>query len=117
MNLEELASRIGARVVVRGRAARVRVEHIYAGDRISDLLSHSSQAALVVTNLSSSQLILAAGLMDVPGLCLVGNVSPDPEMLAAAADHGLFVMISPADLFETCGRLYACWTEGSRAPS
>ncbi len=114
MNLEDLAARIGARVVVRGRAADIRIDRIYAGDRISDLLSHASEAMLVVTNLSGAQLIRAAELMDVPGLCLVSNQSPEPEMLAAAAAHGLCVMVSPADLFETCGRAYQCWTGQSR---
>jgi hypothetical protein len=106
MNLQDLAARIEARIVVRGRAADARIDRIYAGDRISDLLSHASDSTLVVTNLTGPQLIHAAELMDVPGLCLVSNQSPEAGMLAAAGAHGLCVMISPADLFETCGRLY-----------
>jgi hypothetical protein len=117
LTLQDLASRIGARVVTAGRAANVVIDRVYAGDRISDLLSHASPTALVVTNLTGSQLVRAAELMDVPGLCLVADQAPSDEMLAAGRDHGLFVMVSPVDLFETCGRLYACLAAGGRAPA
>jgi hypothetical protein len=114
MNLEDLARRIGAQVVTRGRAADVPIDRIYAGDRISDLLNQASESTLVVTNLAGPQLVRAAELMDVPAICLVGGRAPQAEMLAAAGAHGVLLMVSPADLFETCGRLYRCWTERER---
>jgi hypothetical protein len=117
MKLQDLASRISAHVVVPGRAADVRIDRIYAGDRISDLLTHASPTTLVVTNLTGAQLIRAAELMDVPGLCLVADPSPETEVLAAARAHGLCLMVSPVDLFETCGRLYRCWADHKQAPA
>jgi hypothetical protein len=29
-------------------------------------------------------------------------------MVSAAKARGMFLMVSPADLFETCGRIYGC---------
>jgi hypothetical protein len=114
MNLEDLAGRIGAQVVAKGRAADIGVDRIYAGDRMSDLLNQASDRTLIVTNLASALLIRVAELMDVPGVCLVGGQHVTPELLEAARLHGLFVMVSPHDMFETCGRLYDCWTEAKR---
>jgi len=108
MDLEDLARRIGARVLVRGTPERARADRFYAGDRISDLLNHASDRTLLVTNLASLQLVRSADLMDVPGVCVAGAAPPDAGTLAAAEAHGLFLLLSPYDLFETCGRLYAC---------
>jgi hypothetical protein len=113
MNLQDLAVGIGARVVVRGRGAAATIERLYAGDRISDLLNQASPTTLVVTNLVGPQLVRAAELMDVPGICLVGGHEPEPRMLAAAQAHGMTLMVSPVDLFETCARLHRCRTQGT----
>ena len=109
MNLTDLAKRIGARVVAEGHPGGRRADGVYAGDRISDLLTHASQTTLLVTNLSSALLVCVAELMDVPAICLVGGQSPTPEIISAARAHGMFLMVSPVDLFETCGRVYQCW--------
>jgi hypothetical protein len=115
MNLTDLARKIGARVVTEGNGADHVLDHIYAGDRISDLLTHASRQTLLVTNLSSALLVCVAELMDVPAVCLVGGQPPAPEIVSAAKGHGMFLMISPADLFETCGRVYGCWHEARKA--
>ncbi|MCX5684018.1 MAG: hypothetical protein NT049_10075 [Planctomycetota bacterium] len=111
MNLADLARKIGARVVTEGNSVNHTIDCIYAGDRISDLLTHASQKTLLVTNLSSGLLVCVAELMDVPAVCLVGGQSPAPEIVTAAKSHGMFLMVSPGDLFETCGRVYGCWRD------
>lgn len=108
MKLEELAVRIGARVHGSPNGARVSIDQVYAGDRISDLLAAAGEHTLLVTNLASSHLLRVAELMDIPGICLVNGQQPDEAMLAAAGEHGTQVLVSPYGLFETCGRLYKC---------
>ena len=112
MNLADLAKKIGARVVTEGNSANHVIDCIYAGDRISDLLTHASQKTLLVTNLSSALLVCVAELMDVPAVCLVGGQAPAPEIVSAAKARGMFLMVSPADLFETCGRVHRWWADG-----
>jgi hypothetical protein len=41
----------------------------------------------------------------------VGGQDPAPEILAKARAQGMFLMISSADLFETCGRVHRCWND------
>jgi len=116
MKLGELAERIGATVEAgRHEPSGVEVERVYAGDVISDLLREASERMLLVTNLASPQLLRVAELMDVPGICFVNGRLPAPAVVAAAAEHGIVLLVSPAGMFETCGRLYACFPDGSRA--
>ena len=102
MKLEDLAENIGARVITPGRPGGTR-SRIYAGDRVSDLLNEASDRTLLVSNLASVQMLRVAELMDVPGICFVNGVEPEPEVVELARDNGTLLLVSPAGVFETCG--------------
>jgi len=108
MRLEELADKIGATILTQQSRGGVEVERVYAGDKVSDLLNESSDHTLLVTSLVGPQLSRLTQLMDVPAVCLVKAAVPEAAMLAEADDNGTVVMVSPVDMFETCGRLYCC---------
>jgi hypothetical protein len=115
MRLATLADSIGAKILMPGRDVTVGLDQVYAGDRISDLLNEAKDNTLLVSNLASTHLIRVAELMDVPGICLVGGQQPDAAMLATAREHGTLLMVSPAGLFETCGRIHHCLAEEKRS--
>jgi hypothetical protein len=115
MRLEELAEVIGAKVLNPEVAAGRAVERVWAGDRMSDLVTHATDATLVVTNIASSQLVRGVALMDASALCLLNGVLPEPQLVKAASESGAVVMVSPFDMFETCGRLYGCFRDQRRA--
>lgn len=117
VTLSEIASQLGAKILTPQGDLTRRVERVYAGDRMSDLLSHAGVTTLVVTNLSTPQLIRAVALMDSAGVCLVGGATPDSSLLAAAAASSTVVMVSPYSMFETCGRLYQCMSRAHQASS
>ena len=106
MRLSELAGKVGAKVLTAETPAGREVGRVYAGDRISDILNHASDATLLVTSLATTQLARVAELMDLPAICLVGGQVPEPEVIAAATRHGTAILVSPFGMFETCGRLY-----------
>ena len=103
--LLDLAEHVGAQILTDVSAALV-IEHVYAGDRISDLLNQASDHTLLVSNLGGSPLIRVAELMDVPAICLTNGVVPDERTICAATDRGIALIVSPASMFETCGRLF-----------
>jgi len=116
MRLAYLADKIGAQVLTnRDKAARVDIERAYAGDRMSNLLSEGSETTLLVTNLSNAMLPRVAELVDAAGLCLLNGLPPEPEMVRAAEERGIVLMVSPVSMFETCGRLYQCLDGGRSA--
>jgi hypothetical protein len=98
-------------VVAEGHPPGRPVDRVYAGDRISDLLTHASPRTLLVTNLPSALVACVAELMDVPAICLVGGQAITPEIIAKAKAQGMFLMVSSADLYETCGRVHRCWND------
>jgi len=116
MKLATLAEKIGARLLTPGRNISIAADQVYAGDRISDLLNAAGEHALIATNLASGQLTTMAGLLDVPSVCLVNGQTPDDTMLRSAQEHGTAILVSPAGLFETCGRIYRCLAEEEHKP-
>lgn len=106
MKLEDLAERIGARILAPGRPGGTEISNIYAGDRVSDLLNEASDSTLLVSNLASVQMVRVAELMDVPGVCFVGGIDPDPEIVELARVNGTLLMVSPVGVYETCGLIH-----------
>jgi hypothetical protein len=107
MTLGKIAQIIGASVHTSSDSKKVEICRIYAGDKMSDLLNESSSDTLLITNLNNQQLIRAAELMDVPGICLVRGAVPDQETVDILLESGTVLMSSPYGMFETCGILYA----------
>jgi len=114
MNLEDLARKISAKIYTRGKPISIEINRIYAGDRISDLLSQATVKTLLVTNLTGGQVMRVAQLMDIPGICLLDDLIPEPEMINIAIEHQTLLMVSPVGMFETCGRMYQILLEESR---
>jgi redox-sensing transcriptional repressor len=116
MSLDELARRIGARVLTPGPASGVRITRIYAGDRVSDLLNEASDKTLLVTNLANLQMVRVAELMEVPGICFVEGIDPEQEIVDLAEANRTMLMVSPVGVFETCGLIYQLLA-GNSGPS
>ena len=110
MKVAQLATEIGA-TMLNSAAHDGEVEQVYAGDRVSDLLNHASESTLLVSNLTSGQLLRVAELMGVAGICLVNGHRPSEEDLKVMSNHTIAVLVSPVGVFETCGRIYTCLFE------
>jgi len=106
MRLSAVARSLGAQTFASGSDVEVSGSRVCAGDRISDLLNDAADCVVLVTNLTGSQLVRVAELMDVPAVCLVSGQLPDAATIEAAREHRRWLMVSPLGLFETCGRLY-----------
>jgi hypothetical protein len=39
---------------------------------------------------------------------MLNGISPDADVIRAAEERGIVIMVSPAGMFETCGRFYEC---------
>jgi len=118
VTLDSLAKALGARILTADGGGPRAIERVYAGDRMSDLLNHASPTTLIATNLATAQLVRAVALLDGSAVCLLNAIVPGPELLRAAANSGTVLMVSPFDMFETCGRLYDCLRrERSASPS
>ena len=115
MELRELAARIGARMIGGDDCPTITIRRVYAGDRISDMLAQESEGTLVVTNLVGTPLLRVAELVDLPAICLVNGTTRAPDIDQPAERHGVVLLISPFDMFGTCGRLFLAMGGNGRA--
>lgn len=106
MKLATIAERIGAELLAHGVNDSTEIDHVYASDRMSDLLNGVANRTLLVTNLSHVALTRFIELMDVPAICLSSGAQPAPTLLAAASAHGTVILVSRYGMYETCGRLF-----------
>jgi hypothetical protein len=107
MELSRLADVLGAEFLTAPEGAHPDIAHVFASDRMSDLLDAVTDDTLLVTNLANVMLNRAIELMDVPAICLLNGVTPENGLLDAARSHGTAVIVSPHPMYETCGRIYA----------
>ncbi len=106
MNLLDLATALRARIATHAdRAAGIEIGAVYASNRMSDLLNHAGESTLIVTALGNQHLAHIAELLDAPGFCVAGRPEPDPDLLAAATERGLVLLVSPEPLDEVCRRV------------
>ena len=106
MKLNDLLAGIDAKILTPRPPRDTEISRIYAGDRISDLIIQGGAETLLVSNLTGSQILRVAELMDVPAICLLNGVVPEPGSIGAAGKHCMALLVSPFGMFETCGRLY-----------
>ncbi len=118
MKLGQVAEAICAKVLhPQGAVADADVDRVFAGNRMSELLNQATSTTLIVTNLSNSHLARLAELFDVPGICLVDAVEPDPSLLRAICQCRTSLMVSPLTLDEVGERLRSCGIESFEGPS
>jgi hypothetical protein len=51
MKLDKIAEAIGATIITPSDISKIEIRHVYAGDKMSDLLNEASDDTLLVTNL------------------------------------------------------------------
>jgi hypothetical protein len=108
MKVAELAHAIDARLFLGPGQGDSEIARVHASDTMSDLMEHAAAETLLVTTLNNNQLVRVAELMDVPGICLVSEADPAPELLARATAAGTAILVSRTGLAETCLLLEAC---------
>jgi hypothetical protein len=112
MLIRQLAEHINARVTSPVAGVDAAIDRVYAGDRVSDMLNQTSERTMVVTNLVGASLLRVAELADIPAICLLNGREPEPPIRQGAERKGIALLVSPFDMFETCGRLHAALRGG-----
>ena len=75
---------------------------------MSDILNKVSENSLLLTGLTTIQVIRTAIVADVGAVVFVRKKNPPQEVIDMAEAQGLPLISSPYSMFVSCGRLYAC---------
>ncbi|MBQ9417846.1 MAG: hypothetical protein IJU19_04615 [Bacteroidales bacterium] len=105
MTLQEIATRIGATVVLGAEHLDEEVEHAFASDLMSDVLT-LKDTPLLVTGLCNIQTIRTCDMANLQAVLFVRNKRPSDDMIELAEDNDMVLLCSEYSMFKTCGLLW-----------
>lgn len=106
MRLEEIVRILGAEIVSKGEKDGVEVAMGCGSDLMSDVLSSAKPGAILLTGLTTLQVIYTAELVDIKVICFVRGRKPPDETVKLAMSKGIVLLKTTLPMFESCGRLY-----------
>jgi hypothetical protein len=112
ITVREVLNLLGARAISSGYDERTRVEMACAADLMSDVLAFIKAGALLLTGLTTPQVIYTAEMADVRIVCFVRGKQPSAETIALAEKKHIILLQTSLPMFESCGRLHAGGVRG-----
>ena len=106
VKIRDVAEALGAEVLSGEDGLGRDIGVVIASDLVSDILCCRDEGAFLITGLAKIQILRAADMIDLIGICFVRGKTPETEVLAYAREMGLPVMLTPKTMYETCGRVY-----------
>ena len=83
-----------------------------ASDLMSDILAGLSEGCILLTGLTTIQVIRTAMVANVGAVVFVRDKTPPAEVIELAEENQLPLISSPYSMFVSCGRLHACELTG-----
>jgi len=106
ITVKEAMNLLGAHAISSGFDENTRVEMACAADLMSDVLAFIKAGALLLTGLTTPQVIYTAEMADIKIVCFVRGKKPSPETVALAERKSIILLQTSLPMFESCGRLY-----------
>jgi xanthine dehydrogenase iron-sulfur cluster and FAD-binding subunit A len=106
VKLSEIIDILGAEVMLNEKHEDISIEMACGSDLMSDVLAFAKPGALLLTGLTTAQVIYTAEMADIKVVCFVRGKKPIEETVALAADKDMILISTKLPMFEGCGRLY-----------
>lgn len=106
VKIRDVAEALGAEVLTGEDGLDRGIGVVIASDLVSDILCCRDEGAFLVTGLARIQLLRAADMIDLIGICFVRGKIPEEGVVEYAREMGLPVILTPKTMYETCGRVY-----------
>lgn len=106
MKLEEIVRILGAEIISKRDKKDIDVEMGCGSDLMSDVLSFTKPGALLLTGLTTLQVVYTAEMADIKIVCFVRGKKPQEETVRLAESKNIVLLRTTLPMFESCGRLY-----------
>jgi hypothetical protein len=107
MKTSILVEKLGANVVCGKEHLEAKeIEHAFASDLMSDVLTINAKNMLLITGMANIQTIRTAEMADIHTIVLVRNKKATPEMIELAVQNDMIIAESTNSMFKTSGILY-----------
>jgi predicted transcriptional regulator len=108
MKLAEIIKALDATVLVGNDHLEKEINTCGASDLMSDILAGLSEGCILLTGLTTVQVIRTAMVAGVGAVVFVRGKMPPQDVIDLAKDQELPLILSPYSMFVSCGRLHAC---------
>ena len=108
LKLSDVIEILDAKLLVgEERHQSIEVKTAFSADLMSDVLAFAKSGSLILTGLTTPQVVRTASILDAVALIIVRGKMPAEETLKLAGELDIPVLSTRYILFETSGRLYA----------
>jgi predicted transcriptional regulator len=112
MKLSQIVEALEARVLSGDDLLEKDIDTCGASDLMSDILAGLSEGSILLTGLTTVQVIRTAMVAGVGAVVFVRGKTPPQEVIDLAQEQELPLISSPYSMFVSCGRLHACSLTG-----
>jgi predicted transcriptional regulator len=106
MRLAEVQQILEARTLLGHHNLDIEMTGGAASDLMSDLLRYPRENALLLTGLTSMQVIRTAIIASLGAVVFVRGKEPSADMISLAQKHDLPLLTTSLNMYSSCGRLY-----------
>ena len=105
MNLSHIIDTLGLQQLVYDQDTEI--SGGYAADLLSDVVGNGSEGTLLLTVQVHKNIVAVANLVGLGGVIITHGRQPEEDLIKAARDNGVTILLTPESTFTTAGRLYA----------
>jgi len=112
MKLSEIIEALDGKLLTGNEFLEKDITTCGASDLMSDILAGLSEGCILLTGLTTIQVIRTAMVAGVGAVVFVRGKTPPAAVVELAEDNQLPLISSPYSMFVSCGRLHACKLTG-----
>ncbi len=112
LRIKDIIDAIEARLLTQPSHMDRLVLSVCGADLMSDVLAFTKAKTLLLTGLTSIQVVRTAGVVDLAGIVFVRGKRPSPEVVELAKAEDVPLLVTDYPLYETCGKLYCLGLRG-----
>ena len=113
MNLKDVYDLLDAEILVGGDQMHAELTTAFAADTMSDLLAFGRAGGILLTRMTSPQVIRTSDIMDIAAIIMIRGKIPSPEVIQLAGELHVPILATRFSQFEAAGLLYAKGLRGN----
>ena len=102
MKIKDIVNILDAEVLTGERYLDQEIEEFAVSDLLSDVLALSKENFLLLTGLTSQQVVRTAEIAGGIGVVFVRGKTPEPEAIGLARSHQIPLLMTSKKSFEAC---------------
>jgi predicted transcriptional regulator len=106
VTVQEVAHTVRGKIITGAERTDCSVTFGFASDLMSDVLTLTEEAILLITGLTGAQAVRTAVMADIEVILLVRGKNATPDMIALAKEHGIVIIECGYSTFKACGILH-----------